>query len=212
MKIKRYARFGYRQAAFRALCAGICIAISLALLDARLRPSINELAKNKAVALAVAAVSDAVSTVLTDNRISYADIAEITRDDSGKITSVVTDVIRMNILKTAVTKQIDRQLNSIGEITVVVPLGSATGISLFYGSGPSIKVKLRISSSTVTDFENEFKSAGVNQTQHSIMLKIVSDVMIILPNRSCTQTVKTDFCVAQTVIVGTVPQVMAELS
>lgn len=212
MRIKRYPRFRYKQTAFRLLCAVICIAICCILLDARLRPSINELAKNRAVALAVTAVNDAVGTVLTDKRISYDDIAEISRDNGGNITSVSTDVVKMNMLKTAVTRQIDKQLNSIGETTVCVPLGSATGVSLFYGSGPNINVKLSLSSSTVTDFENEFKSAGVNQTQHSIMLKISANVIIILPNRSCTQTVNTDFCVAQTIIVGTVPQVMAELS
>lgn len=88
-----------------------------------------------------------------------------------------------------------------------MPLGTATGVSLFSGIGPQIKVKVGCSASTASDFENVFASAGVNQTQHSVMLNIETTVVLSLAGRRMTEQVQTSLCIAQTVIVGSVPNV-----
>ena len=64
-----------------------------------------------------------------------------------------------------------------------------------------------MSGATVSEFENVFVSAGVNQTQHSVMLHLKTSVVSVLSGRRVTFDVNTSFCVAQTVIVGSVPEV-----
>ena len=54
-------------------------------------------------------------------------------------------------------------------------------------------------------FENEFVSAGLNQTKHNIVLHIDVYVSILLPGFTTATKVSNSFTVAETVIVGSVP-------
>ena len=54
-------------------------------------------------------------------------------------------------------------------------------------------------------FENEFTSAGINQTNHRIVLHIDVSVAILLPGFTTATKVSTAVTVAETVIVGGVP-------
>jgi hypothetical protein len=56
--------------------------------------------------------------------------------------------------------------------------------------------------------ESEFLSAGINQTIHKINLKVSVGIRAVIPGFSDETSVSADYCVAQTVIVGDVPQLM----
>lgn len=210
MGIRRYPRWNRRRTAFKAVCFAVAAATAFLLVDARLRPAINELAKNRATNAAVTAINSAVESELARSAPQYEDIVLISANSSGEITCLSTDIIKMNSLKASVTNAVNSQLSEMAEMCVTVPLGSATGISLITGMGPDLDVKIALNSSTVSTFENEFISAGVNQTRHSVLLCLKTTVMIILPNYREQTVIETSFCVAQTIIVGTVPLVMAE--
>ena len=55
-------------------------------------------------------------------------------------------------------------------------------------------------------FENAFSSAGINQTNHRIILHIDVSVSILLPGFAAATRVSNAVTVAETVIVGSVPQ------
>ena len=210
MKIRRYPRYNSKRTAFKAVCIAVSAATVLLLLDAKLRPSINELAKNQAVRTAVEAINGAVESELARSAPKYEDIVIISENANGEKTCLSTDILKMNILKAAITSAIDNRLSQMRQMRVSVPLGSVTGIALLSGSGPNLDVKISINSSTISNFEDEFVSAGVNQTRHSIMLNVKTTVTILLPNQRTQTVIETGFCVAQTIIVGVVPLVMAE--
>ncbi|MBQ2848666.1 MAG: sporulation protein YunB [Clostridia bacterium] len=208
----RYRRF-YRQrnpAVFGIICAVIIILISILLLDARLRPAVYDLAALEAYAISSKRVNSAVEKILSQNAPAYFELVSINYSDSNAITGITTDIVKMNLFKSQVTNAIDSEFNSMGETDVSVALGTASGIVLFSGMGPYVDVDIGFSSSTKTDFENVFESAGINQTQHSVMLNVETTVMLSLSGRRIPKTVETSFCVAQTVIVGSVPDVMVE--
>ena len=54
-------------------------------------------------------------------------------------------------------------------------------------------------------FENQFESAGINQTKHRIVLRIDVYVSVLLPGYSAVTQVSNEITVAETVIVGEVP-------
>ena len=60
----------------------------------------------------------------------------------------------------------------------------------------------------LTDYENRFDSAGINQTRHQILLNMTMNVTAIVPGYSVTTEVKTSYRLAETVIVGYVPSVL----
>lgn len=188
----------------------LAIAISVLLADAKLRPSFYELATVEAKAVATKTIHTAVENILAKSSVSYADIVSISRNNNGNITGITTDIVRLNLFKSRVTNAVDDEFVAKGNIKISVPLGSATGITLLSDCGPDIKVKIGMLSSTQSDFENVFESAGINQTQHSVMLNLSTQVILTMSGRRIVSNIKTSFCVAQTVIVGTVPNVMVE--
>ena len=195
---------------FRIICIFIVLLIGLLLTDAKMRPAIYDLAALEAQSSASKIINTAVEKNLSESGVGYSDIVTISRTDSGSITGITTDIVKMNLFKSQVTNAVDNAFVQNETISVTVPLGSATGVTFLSGWGPEIDVKIRLSSSTHSDFSNVFESAGINQTQHSVMLNLSTTVIITMSGRRISRDISTSFCVAQTVIVGTVPDVMVE--
>lgn len=195
---------------FRIICAVIIFLISVLLLDAKLRPALYDLAALEAYAISSKTVNSAVEKVLSENAPAYSEIVNINYSENNTVTGITTDIVKLNLFKSRVTNAIDEEFNSKKNTEITVPLGTASGVALFSGWGPYIDVDVGFSSSTQSDFENVFTSAGINQTQHSVILKVETSVLLTMAGKRITQTVKTSFCIAQTVIVGSVPNVMVE--
>lgn len=193
---------------FRLVCIVIIIAVLSLLLDAKLRPSIIELAALEAQAVAESKINSAVEKYLSKHGINYSDIVSVNYSSDNAVTGITTDIVKLNLFKAEITAAIEKEFERSPETSVTVPFGSATDISLLSGCGPFMDVNIAMASSTVSDFENVFLAAGVNQTQHSIMLNIQTTVLLTLAGRRISRSVSSSFCVAQTIIVGTVPNVV----
>lgn len=208
----RYRHF-YRHrnpAIFIIICTVIIFLISVLLIDARIRPAVYDLAALEAYAISSERVNSAVEKILSRNAPAYSELVSINYSSTNAITGITTDIVKMNLFKSQVTNAIDSEFDAMSKTEIPVSLGTASGIILFSGLGPHIGIDVGFSSSTKTDFENIFESAGINQTQHSVMLNVETTVMLSLAGRRIPKTVETSFCVAQTVIVGSVPDVMVE--
>ncbi len=208
----RRRRFYYRRNSwiYKAVCVFIVLIISVLLLDAKLRPALYDLAALEAYAVSSKTVNSAVEKILSEKAPSYSEIVSIHYNENNAVTGITTDIVKLNLFKSQVTKAIDDEFRQKSKTEIRVSLGTACGIEILSGVGPYIDVDIGFSSSTQSDFENIFTSAGINQTQHSVMLNIETTVMLSMSGKRITQTVATSFCIAQTVIVGTVPSVMVE--
>ena len=89
--------------------------------------------------------------------------------------------------------------------------GAALGLTLLAGSGPKIRVQILPVGAISSRFDTEFQSAGINQTRHQIFFDLAADVSILLPGEQCTSTIKVQVCVAETVIVGQVPETYLQI-
>lgn len=208
----RYRRYYGRKnrILFKIICIIIFLLIGILLTDAKIRPAVYELAVVEAYAVSSQRVNCAVEKILLQKAPSYSELVSIGYSENNTVTSITTDIVKMNLFKSQVTNAIDSEFNSMSKTEIPVSLGTASGVVLFSGFGPHIKIDVGFASSTKTDFENVFESAGINQTQHSVMLNVETTVMLKLAGRRIPKTVETSFCVAQTVIVGSVPDVMVE--
>lgn len=206
----RYRRFYNRRKifAFKALCIVISVCVALLLIDAHLRPAIRELAVVEAHAVASGIVNRAVEKLLNEKGPGYSELVTLNYSDSGVITAITSNIVELNLFKAQVTNAIDDEFDQTGKTVVKVPLGSATGITMLSGEGPMVNVTVSFASSTESDFENSFTAVGMNQTQHRIMLNITANVLMTLSGGRVASSVTTAFCVAQTVIVGTVPDIV----
>ena len=90
---------------------------------------------------------------------------------------------------------------------IPVPLGAFTGISVLAGFGPEITFRVLQVGSVICSFESEFTSAGINQTVHSIYLDVTSEVSVVLPSGTKKISTVTEVMVAESLIVGEVPDI-----
>ena len=168
-------------------------------------PLIEELALATVSDVASNVINDAINVQITEGDIQYSDLVTLEHDNSGNITALTTDVQEMNRLKTQLLEILDDDIFDINDDIISVPMGNLTGIQLLSGRGPKIPVKIVAVSDSDANFIGDFSDAGINQTIHRIMLNVALDLVILLPSGTVTDHVSTDVCVAETVLLGPVP-------
>ena len=85
-------------------------------------------------------------------------------------------------------------------------MGNLLGSTLLLGRGPLVPVEITMLTSSRVDLKNELISAGINQTKHQIKLDVVIDIDVILPWSTVSTRVDSEILVAETVVVGRVPE------
>ena len=181
------------------------------LLRTRINPLTKELAQAKISDAASNVINRAVNQQIQQGDIRYEDMVELQRDNSGAITALTTNMQEMNRLKTQLLELLDDDIYSIEDDEISIPMGNLTGIQLLSGRGPSIPVKIVAVSSSDATFRGEFTDAGINQTIHRIMMEVSLDLIVLLPSGTVTDRVSSQVCVAETVLLGPVPDTYAYL-
>lgn len=174
--------------------------------DSRIRPIIKEMASNQAKVYATRAINDAINSELGKVNISYDSLIKITSDNTGRITSVQTDMFRLNLLKSTMTNSAAQQLSLLQSQTIRIPIGTLSGLNVFSGRGPRVEFKIVPVGYVSAEINHRFDSAGINQTRHQIILKINASISAILPGYTAASQVSTDMILAETVIVGASPE------
>ncbi len=194
------------------LCLAACLAAVWLLLvwaDARLRPQLYALAAMQALAGEEHALNNAVLSALESGR--YASLVQIDEVESGRVASVRTDAVGINLLKGRVCEAASAVLAAHTQI-VCIPAGSLTGLDILAGRGPMIRVAVRMSGFANADVNSTFESAGVNQTVHRLMLRVGASVCLSMAKSQQTKSLSYEVCVAETVIVGEVPTLYANMN
>lgn len=178
---------------------------------ARLGPVIRETAAFQARTIATRAVNRAVSEAMVRQPAEYGQLAVVTRGADGAVTSVQADMPRINALCSFVTEEIIASLDSLSHQAVEMPVGTLLGGDLLAGRGPRIRFYVVPTGAVETNVENRFQSAGINQTLHRIVLKVNIGILGVVPGYTGKTQVSTDVCLAETVIIGTVPEYYTQI-
>lgn len=184
----------------------------VSLLEAKLRPVVAQLASAQTQNTMTAVVEHAVAQDLAARQVSYQDLVDIERDSTGAVTALTTDVAQMNLLRSELVSVILDALNGVDLSTIQVPLGSLIHMDLIWARGPSIRVQSMAVGTVSAEFESELTSAGVNQTLHRIWMDISVPMTILLPGTEVEVPIHTKLPVAETVIVGQVPEAYVQFT
>lgn len=168
--------------------------------------------KDVSTAIAVSDASDAV-TVSINNAIAdimrngdYSADYFVTfeKSEAGEITAISSNMARINALS---AKILDRIVGATDThmLTVNIPVGNLTGVSLLMGRGPKVPVKIITMTSSRVEFNNSIVTAGINQTKHQINLEVIVDIDILVPWGTESTQVVTEVLIADTIVVGRVP-------
>ena len=193
----------------------LIVAAALSLLffyyEKRLQPITKTLALSGARSVAVNVSNDTVISVIDREGITYDDIITLEKDEGGRISALKTDIVKINTLKSKITSEIQRTLEESDFPDIRIPIGSIIDGELLSGKGPALKISVLPAGTVSADIENVFSEAGINQTLHRIMLKVCLSVTVILPTERASADVVTSVCIAETVIVGEVPEAFTQV-
>ena len=168
---------------------------------------INYAARNAASAAATAGIENSLDT----DRVRYDDLIKFGRDSNGNIVSVTTDAYYLNKIGNNIGDKIDEHINQMKSYVLKIPFSVLFHEQLINGRGPKMPIVFVMTGITTTDFENEFTSAGVNQTHHRIMMNITVNAYVIHSGNVTVVPYQTNVCIAESIVVGITPQTFAEI-
>ena len=203
-----YRRRWDRRAVLRLglLTLAAAVLASVWVVSAHMRPLLENLAETRVSNTVTGIVSQAVYEAIESGALRYDSLVTLEKDSNGAITAVRSNLAAFNHLQSEI---LDTVLSRIGQVSareLSIPVGTLTGAALLAGRGPRITVRMESMGTSEAHFRNEFLSAGINQTQHRISLDVDVYVSILLPGVRTAAKVSNTFVVAETVIVGAVPE------
>ena len=207
-RLRRRARLRFalpRTAIRRLLIYGLffLLVFSTVHIAGVLRELSGEMALSDAKDTAIDTVNEAMLLMMTRGNYDYDYFVDLGVGSDGQVTSLNANMSRINAFSAALLDyvgQLDRK-----SIQVAIPIGNLTGSSLLLGRGPEITVRMIMLTSPHVQFRSELSAAGINQTEHRLLLDVVVDIDVLVPWGAVETQATTEVLIAQTVIVGRVP-------
>lgn len=181
-------------------------------LSSQMRPAIETMSVSKTINLISLALSEETDSALAEAQMTYKDFVAVETDSSGRVTALSFKTVEGTRFKRQVVDALVERLEQIDPDELGVPLGNLTGVLIFSAAGPSVRVRIQSVGDVTAEYQNEFTSAGVNQTRHSVYLNVSITVYLLIPGEIIPVTTEERVCVAETVIVGEVPDTYLNLN
>ncbi len=190
-----------------SVCAGLLLGgLTIHFFNARIRPDIVTIVSDHLSNQISSQICDVVNAELADEGLTYDTICTIQYDAEGNIAALQTDMARLALLQNTITTDVAQEFdNSLIAEQVEVSLGSLLPGLLFSGRGPTITVVVQTVGNISAEFNNEFFDQGINQTLHRVVLTVTADLSLLLPGGIYTYTSETRIILAETVLLGRVP-------
>ncbi len=151
------------------------------------------------------AVNNAINSIMSSEKWFGASFVTLEHDAGGAVSAITTDVSAVNALSSQLMAEL-AQTASSGGLDVNVPLGDILGMGAFTGRGPKMQVRVTMLTSSYATYRSELVSAGINQTLHRIALQVTVFAQIYIPWAHISAEIDNEVLIAETVIVGSVPE------
>lgn len=170
-----------------------------------LRPRIISISQSFAENEVSSIIDSEIQNLMLEEFLSYDKLTIISRDAQGRVTSVSTNSVVVNNFANDLDIKIGDRIEAFDVVENKVYLSALLGMDLLVGMGPKVPIRFEPVSVTHADVWHSFEEAGINQTLHTIMVSVSIDIEILLPFAYSTMSVVSEMPIAQTLIVGNVP-------
>lgn len=177
----------------------------------KMRPVIIRYAVSVAETKFLDSANEAVLEILADENVSYNDIAELSRGSDGQVTSVVTNVTKINNLKSLIAKRLSEIIDSKEYYDLYIPIGTFFSNNYTNGLGPKLHFKIQLTGTAFVNFSHEFKSAGINQVLHIVMIDMDISGNLVTAGYADPINVSTSAIAMQSLIVGAAPEAFTQV-
>lgn len=183
----------------------IVLIVGFLLFRDRYRFTVQQLAQTQIINATSDLINDAIDEQIESGNIQYDRMVYFEKDLQGRITALKTNMSEVNRLKTEILNRINDEILAMDTSHLGVPLGSLFLPEFLSGKGPSIPVQIISIRNSDGSFTSHFSQAGINQTLHQLTMEVLVDVTVLVMGETDSFTVTSQVVVAETVIVGDVP-------
>ena len=183
----------------------LCFTVLLSVCYFKMQPVIMRFSVSTSETIMLNSANEAVIKILEENNVTYSDIARLSLNDNGYVSSLEIDVYEINNLKSRISNETARIIEEKEYFEVSIPIGTFLGNTYTAGFGPKVRFKMQLTTTAFVDFSHEFRSAGINQVLHIINVDMNIGGSLIIAGFNRGINVKTSAIAAQTVIVGATP-------
>ena len=155
-------------------------------------------------------INDAIDKQIATGHVQYDRIVFFEKDLNGRITALKTNMSEVNRLKTDILNIINDEILALDTSHLGIPLGNLILPEVLSGRGPDIPVSIISIRNSDAAFGSEFSEAGINQTLQKITMDVSVDVSVLVMGKISNFTVNSQVVVAQTIIVGQVPDMLLQ--
>lgn len=198
-------RYRFRRFLIRLLLLSMIGFVVFALFRYKYSGAIRSLSETQVRNATSDLINDAIDKQIENENIRYDRIVYFEKDLDGRITALKTNMSEINRLKTDILNIINDEILSMDMSSLGIPLGSLLLPEFFSGRGPGIPVQILSIRNSDASFASTFTEAGINQTLHKLNMLVSIDVAVLVLGKTNYFTVSSQVVVAETVIVGHVP-------
>ena len=183
------------------LTLSLLLMIFLTFADLRLKPVVINAARSRARLFASDVISRSVDAAVSE---STGNFINVIYGEDG-ISAIETNVTGISRLRADSILNIRGEISDIDRMTLDIPLGNLAGGMLLTGRGFPVRIKLVPIGDVSGEIYSEFSETGINQTLHRIYLRVRVSMNMIVASDTVRLELADDILVAETVIVGRVP-------
>lgn len=194
-KLRRYI------AVFVLFCAALSVYYELAV-----KALLGDIIIREMKTVSERAMNSAVADFLDEHFDVGEKLSEISYSE-GRVAAVSSNPSYVNFVKTQITQKAQEYIDELSQSEGVgVRLGNFTGLVCLSDIGPEVRFRVESACTVSCEFDSSFESAGLNQTVHRVVMNVCVDLNVYNPFRiSRTISTQSDYEIARTVIVGSVP-------
>lgn len=185
----------------------LCALAMMILMVFRIRyhDAIRSLAQTQVTNSTSDLINDAIDRQIETGNIQYDRIVFFEKDLDGRITALKTNMSEVNRLKTDILNLINDEILALDTTDITIPIGSLVLPEVFSGRGFGIPIQILSIRNSDASFHSYFTEAGINQTLQQLTMEVSVDVSVLVLGKAESFTVSSHVVVAETIIVGQVP-------
>ena len=153
-------------------------------------------------------INDAIDRQIETGNIQYDRIVYFEKDLDGRITALKTNMSEVNRLKTDILNIITDEILALDTSDLGIHAGNLLLPELFSGKGFLLPVQIVSIRNSEASLHSDFTEAGINQTLHQLNMHVSVDVTVLVLGQTDSFTISSQVIVAETVIVGQVPDTL----
>ena len=197
----------------RLLLFLLIVALPLyAIYNFQLYPGIAGLASAAAQNKIEGLISSALFAQMEKDSAKYDDLVTISFRADGGVAGVTCHMARLIGARNELLLAVLAGLSAQAYIEVGLPVGNLLGGEAFSGRGPEIPIRILLAQGARAHMESDLQTAGINQTLYRVMFSLTVELTVLTPSRPIQKTVTQSFCVAETLIVGEVPDALTQIN